>query len=114
MTEIGEKLHAHVAELFPICRSITGEGLRATLRYIGNQIPLRLTEVPSGTPVLDWEVPPEWTLRAATVETRDGRRVIDAARHNLHIVRVQRAGRSQRSPGRNWTRTCTACRSSRR
>ncbi len=86
MTGIGEKLHAHVAELFPICRSITGEGLRATLRYIGNQIPLRLTEVPSGTPVLDWEVPPEWTLRAATVETRDGRRVIDAARHNLHIV----------------------------
>ncbi len=86
MTGIGEKLHAHVAALYPLCRSITGEGLRATLRDIGGRIPLRLTEVPSGTRVLDWEVPDEWTLRAAYVATADGRRVIDAARHNLHIV----------------------------
>ncbi len=86
MTAIGEKLHAHVAELYPICRSITGEGLRATLRHIGQHIPLALTEVPSGTRVLDWEVPPEWNARAAWVETLDGRRVIDFARHNLHLL----------------------------
>ncbi|MDA8251857.1 MAG: DUF4910 domain-containing protein [Rhodospirillales bacterium] len=86
MTGIGEKLHAHVRELFPILRSITGPGLRATLRQIGAQIPLRVTEVPSGTRVLDWQVPPEWTLREAWVETPDGRRVIDAARHSLHIL----------------------------
>ncbi len=86
LNRIGEKLHAHVATLYPICRSITGEGLRSTLRYIGEHIPLVLTEVPTGTRVLDWEVPPEWTVRAATVDTRDGHRVIDFARHNLHLV----------------------------
>jgi aminopeptidase-like protein len=86
VTQIGERIHAHVAALFPICRSITGEGLRATLRYIGAHIPLALTEVPSGTRVLDWQVPPEWNIREAWVATPDGRRVIDFARHNLHVV----------------------------
>jgi aminopeptidase-like protein len=86
VTAIGEKLHAHVAELYPICRSITGDGLRATLRHISEQIPLAITEVPSGTRVLDWQVPPEWTFRSAHVATLDGRRIIDTARHNLHIL----------------------------
>lgn len=86
MTQIGAKLHAHVAALYPICRSITGAGLRATLRYIGAQIPLTLTDVPSGTHVLDWEVPDEWTVRGAWVAAPDGRRVIDFARHNLHLL----------------------------
>ena len=86
MTETGERLHAHVAALYPILRSITGPGLRATLDYIGAHIPLRQTDVLSGTRVLDWEVPPEWRLHSAWVETLDGRRVIDAARHSLHIL----------------------------
>jgi aminopeptidase-like protein len=86
MTRNGTELHHHVAELYPLCRSITGEGLRATLRDIGTRIPLRLTEVPTGTRVLDWEVPPEWSVRAAFVAAPDGRRVIDFARHNLHLV----------------------------
>ena len=86
MTELAERLHAHVAELYPILRSITGPGLRATLGYIGARIPLHVTEVPSGTGVLDWEVPPEWTFRSAAVATLDGRPVIDAARHSLHIL----------------------------
>ena len=86
MTGIGEKLHAHVAALYPLCRSITGAGLRATLHEIGTRIPLVLAEVPSGTRVLDWEVPPEWTVRAAWVEAPGGQRVIDFACHNLHLV----------------------------
>ena len=86
VTGTGDRLHAHVAELYPLLRSITGAGLRATLRDIAARIPLRITEVPSGTRVLDWEVPPEWTLREAWVATLDGRRVIDAALHSLHVL----------------------------
>jgi aminopeptidase-like protein len=86
VTEIGARLHAHVAELYPLCRSITGEGLRATLRYVARRIPLELHEVPSGTRVLDWEVPLEWRVRGATISRMDGEVVVDFARHNLHLV----------------------------
>jgi aminopeptidase-like protein len=86
MTEAGATLHRHVAELYPICRSITGAGLRATLRYIGARIPLTLTEVPTGTPILDWEVPPEWVVRGARLATLDGRTVVDFADHSLHLL----------------------------
>jgi aminopeptidase-like protein len=86
MTIDGGALTALIEELYPICRSITGDGLRETLRIIGRQIPIQLTEVPSGTPVLDWTVPPEWNIRDAYVADMDGRRVIDFKRHNLHVV----------------------------
>lgn len=86
MTDIGEALHAHVAALFPICRSITGAGLRATLGYIGQHIPLQIHEIASGTPVLDWEIPPEWNVRGATLRTLDGRSVVDFRRNNLHLL----------------------------
>ena len=86
MTDIGEVLHAHVAALFPLCRSITGAGLRATLRYIGGHIPLRISEVPTGTAVLDWEIPPEWRVRGATLSTLDGRTLVDFSRNNLHLL----------------------------
>ena len=86
MTRNGAELHNHVAELYPLCRSITGEGLRATLRDIAARIPLHLTEVPTGTRVLDWEVPPEWNVRTAFVAAPDGRRIIDFVEHNLHLV----------------------------
>jgi aminopeptidase-like protein len=86
VTQTGENLHALVAALYPLCRSITGEGLRTTLRHIGGLIPLTITEVPSGTRVLDWEVPAEWTVRGARLMALDGRTVIDFARHNLHLV----------------------------
>jgi aminopeptidase-like protein len=82
----GAALHAHVAALYPICRSITGEGLRQTLRYLGERIPLTIHEVPSGTQVLDWTVPPEWNVRGATLRTLSGRTIIDFAWHNLHLV----------------------------
>jgi aminopeptidase-like protein len=72
--------------LYPICRSITGAGLRQTLRILGESIPLQLVEVPSGTAVFDWEVPPEWNIDGAQLIAADGRTVADFADHNLHIV----------------------------
>ncbi|MBS0366458.1 MAG: DUF4910 domain-containing protein [Proteobacteria bacterium] len=73
-------------ELYPICRSITGEGVRATLAAIARHIPLRLTEVPSGTAVFDWEVPREWNIRTAWIRDPSGRTVVDLRNHNLHVV----------------------------
>jgi aminopeptidase-like protein len=75
-----------IEELYPICRSITGEGLRRSLAIIAREIPLELREVPSGTRVFDWTVPPEWNARGAYIATLDGRRVVDFARSNLHLL----------------------------
>lgn len=83
---VGATLHRLVAELYPICRSITGEGVRTTLRRLQQSIPLELVEVPSGTPVLDWEVPPEWNLREAWIANSRGERVVDFRHHNLHVL----------------------------
>ena len=82
----GAALHEHVTRLYPICRSITGDGLRRTLRYVAEHMPLALHEVPSGTAVLDWEVPREWNVRGARLETLDGRTVVDFADHALHLL----------------------------
>jgi aminopeptidase-like protein len=84
--EMGSRMLSFVEELFPICRSITGDGIRETLRRIGERIPLELREVPTGTLVLDWTVPKEWNIRDAYVEDPDGRRVVDFRDHNLHVV----------------------------
>jgi aminopeptidase-like protein len=84
--DFGASLHALIAELYPLCRSITGDGLRATLRRIGGEMPLTLHEVPSGTPVLDWTVPREWNIRDAYVANDRGQRVIDFQRSSLHVV----------------------------
>lgn len=85
-TGAGERMHALATDLFPICRSITGDGVRATLREVAQRIPLELHEVPSGTQVLDWTVPDEWNIRDAYVATEDGRRVVDFRASNLHVV----------------------------
>jgi len=82
----GARAYEFVSELYPICRSITGPGVRETLSLVGKRIPLELYEVPSGTPVFDWQVPKEWSIRDAYVKTADGRRVIDFQAHNLHVV----------------------------
>jgi aminopeptidase-like protein len=83
---LGAELHQFIADLYPICRSLTGEGVRRTLALVGAHIPLTVHEVPSGTPVLDWTVPLEWNLTDAYVKTLSGERVIDAGRSNLHVV----------------------------
>lgn len=75
-----------IHKLYPICRSITGEGFRQTLQILQTEIPLTLYQVPSGTQVFDWTVPREWTIRDAYVKNSQGDRVIDFARSNLHVV----------------------------
>src|SRR6266478_1419440 len=85
-TGIGSELHRLIADLYPICRSITGEGLRETLRAVGKLVPFTLREVPTGTQVFDWTVPKEWNIRDAYVKNSRGERIIDFKRHNLHVV----------------------------
>jgi len=82
----GEALFALVKRLYPICRSITGNGVRETLRVIKEIIPIEVREVPSGTPVLDWNVPDEWNIRDAWIKGPDGRKIVDFQRSNLHVV----------------------------
>ncbi|QNH61116.1 DUF4910 domain-containing protein [Hymenobacter sediminicola] len=85
--EAGTDMHALLARLFPICRSITGNGVRQTLAIVQEYLPaLQLHEVPSGTPALDWQVPAEWNIRDAWVKNAAGERVIDFRQHNLHVV----------------------------
>jgi aminopeptidase-like protein len=88
--EHGKAMMVLVEELFPICRSITGPGVRQTLRILQRLIPLEVQEVPSGTPVLDWTVPPEWNIRDAFIARDDGTRVVDFADNNLHVVQYSR------------------------
>ncbi len=83
---IGGQLHAFAAELYPICRSITGGGIRRTLAMIQDRIPLQISEVPTGTSVFDWTVPKEWNIHDAYIKDSRGQRVVDFQRHNLHIV----------------------------
>jgi aminopeptidase-like protein len=76
-----------IEQLYPLCRSITGDGLRQSLRLIARELPsLALHEVATGTPVFDWTVPREWNVRGAYIATLDGRRLVDFARSNLHLL----------------------------
>src|SRR5215472_16394572 len=84
--DVGEELLALMRELFPIPRSLTGNGVRETLAVLGRELPLEVIETPSGTPVFDWTVPREWNLHAAWIDRPDGRRVVDAADSPLHIL----------------------------
>jgi aminopeptidase-like protein len=84
--KIGREMHQLITQLYPICRSITGDGLRETLQQIGQHIPLSVHEVASGTPVFDWTVPKEWNIRDAYVKDSSGKRVVDFKRSNLHVV----------------------------
>ncbi|MEM6965357.1 MAG: DUF4910 domain-containing protein [Bacteroidota bacterium] len=83
---IGERIHALAEQLYPICRSITGNGVRETLRLLQEEIPLQIFEVPSGTQVFDWTVPEEWNIRDAWVKNEQGEKIIDFKKHNLHLL----------------------------
>lgn len=82
----GRRMFALVADLFPICRSIAGPGLRETLERLARVVPLVLHEVPTGTQAFDWTVPREWHCRDAFIKDASGRRVVDFRESNLHVV----------------------------
>ncbi len=75
-----------VGEIYPLCRSITGNGVRTTLERIGRTLPLKVSEVPTGTSVFDWNIPPEWNIRDAYIADATGRRLVDFQAHALHVV----------------------------
>jgi len=88
----GEVMHQWATELFPICRSITGDGLRESLRYIASLIPdFHLHEIPSGSKVFDWVIPEEWNIHDAYIEDASGTRIIDFKNNNLHVVNYSTA-----------------------
>ena len=85
--QIGEEMYSLACELFPICRSITGDGVRKTLKRIKSELPeLKILEVPSGTKCFDWTVPLEWNIKDAYIIGPDGDKIIDFKASNLHIV----------------------------
>ena len=84
--DIGGEMYQFVSDLYPICRSLTGDGVRETLRRIGQRIPLTIHEVASGTEVFDWTIPKEWNIRDAYVKNSKGERVIDFQKSNLHVM----------------------------
>ena len=82
----GAAMHALARRLFPITRSITGDGVRETLRILGEHLPLEIHEVPTGTRAFDWTVPPEWSIRDAYILDEHGDRIVDFQQNNLHVV----------------------------
>ncbi|MFN8111532.1 MAG: DUF4910 domain-containing protein, partial [Thermoleophilia bacterium] len=93
----GARMLALMRETMDLPRSLTGEGVRDTLRAIARRVPVEVTEVPSGTRVQDWTVPPEWRVHAAHVTGPDGRRVVDVADGPLHLVGYSTAVRARMS-----------------
>ncbi len=82
----GARMHALIRDLYPVCRSITGDGVRATLARLQEEIALEVSEVPTGTQVLDWTVPKEWNIRDAWIDDAAGKRLVDFGQCNLHVV----------------------------
>jgi aminopeptidase-like protein len=83
---IGNEMYNLIKKLFPICRSITGDGVRETLEIIRNIIPLELYEIPTGTKVFDWDIPKEWNISDAYVKNSKGEKIIDFKISNLHVL----------------------------
>ncbi len=86
LESIGHVIYQLIEKLFPICRSITGEGVRKSLRILKEEIPLEMHEVPSGTLVLDWTVPREWNINEAWIKGPNGKKIVDFQDHNLHVL----------------------------
>jgi aminopeptidase-like protein len=86
MQDSGNQIYELIVRLYPFCRSITGNGVRQTFRIVQEYIPLKVREVPSGTPVFDWTVPNEWNVWDACIKDRQGKRIVDFQASNLHLV----------------------------
>jgi aminopeptidase-like protein len=83
---IGEDIFSFAAKLYPICRSITGDGVRQALHDIGAHVSLDVHEVPTGTAVFDWTIPREWNIRDAYIKDAGGEKIVDFAQSNLHVM----------------------------
>ncbi len=83
---MGKEMYALISELYPICRSITGDGFRQTMEILQRFIPLKIHEVPSGTRVYDWVVPKEWNIRDAYIKNSAGEKIVDFQNLNLHVL----------------------------
>lgn len=83
---IGAEIYALAAEIYPICRSITGNGVRRTLDALACHIGLTVHEVPTGVQVFDWTVPREWNIRDAYIANERGERVLDFRNSSLHVL----------------------------
>ena len=86
MTDLAVEINTYLKRLFPICRSITGNGNRETLRILQEIVPLTVYEIPSGTKVYDWMIPDEWNIRDAWIKDSTGKKIIDFQNSNLHVV----------------------------
>jgi aminopeptidase-like protein len=84
--DVGLAMHRFIADLYPICRSITGAGVRETLARIGRRLPLTITETPSGADAFDWTVPKEWNIADAWIKDPSGRKIVDFQTSNLHVL----------------------------
>jgi len=83
---VEKEMEKYFDRLWPICRSITGNGLRQSLHILDELVPLALTEVPSGVEVFDWTIPDEWNIRDAWIETPNGEKICRLSENNLHVV----------------------------
>ena len=85
--KIGLKLISeYLTRLFPICRSLTGDGNRETLKILQEIIPLKIKEYPSGKNVFDWVIPEEWKIKDAWIKDKTGKKIVDFNNSNLHVV----------------------------
>lgn len=83
---IGKEMYSFIKQLFPICRSITGNGVRETLRMIREHIPIEIHEIPSGMKVYDWTIPKEWNIKDAYIKNSKGEKIVDFKKSNLHVL----------------------------
>ena len=86
INKVGKDMYHLISELYPICRSITGNGVRHTLNIIKEHIPLSIHEIPSGAKAFDWTVPREWNITDAYIKNSRREKIIDFAKSNLHVL----------------------------
>jgi aminopeptidase-like protein len=82
----GHQMHELMEELYPICRSITGDGVRESLSIVKKHIPLTMHKIRTGATVFDWEVPKEWNIKDAYIKNSRGEKIVDFANSNLHVM----------------------------